>query len=212
MSNSVHYAELEEAKRGKGVWVLASIIGALVAIGLSRAVFLIPNEVDPRGEIFTEFWIVVMAGALIGAVVGIAQLLVLRSCVEQTGRWLLVSMIGGCLGAPLFVISLVITTIVAFYLVAVVDMAVSAILGHATGMFVCQVIALPIAMMLAAPVFGSVIGYAQSRVIARQARRVGSMWSWGWVLINVIAWAVVALLVTITLDKPATNFGCGILD
>lgn len=74
-------------------WMLASTLGG--AVGWGIAIILVPSELG------------ILAGAIVGAGIGVAQWLVLRRWVYQAGWWIPLSALGwalgltGLLGAPL---------------------------------------------------------------------------------------------------------------
>ena len=79
--------------REAGWWVWASTIGWLIGWLL-----IVSGEVIPPGA--GPGLTSVMAGALLGTAIGIAQWLVLRRVVHQAGWWILASIVGWTVSLP----------------------------------------------------------------------------------------------------------------
>jgi hypothetical protein len=126
---------------------------------------------------------------------------------------MLASMIGGAIGVPLYAVALVVATVLAFVFVYIVDGVVSQIIDLSTGIYVCQMMAIPITVTMAAPVFGAMVSFAQMWFMLGQPKAIPNhSLSYGWVVKNMFIWAVIALAASVVSGERAMNFGCGILD
>jgi hypothetical protein len=68
MDNRLVQVTRKDSGLEQTVWFIASVVGGIIAIFVSNALFFRPNA--SRGQILSNFWIMIIAGPIIGMLLG----------------------------------------------------------------------------------------------------------------------------------------------
>jgi hypothetical protein len=181
-------------------WFGASLLSGLLTITISNFLFYRPYAVG--GYIISSVWAVLLTAFLSGSIVSAASWLTVRRHIPSPRDWIIGSLIGGSIGTLLYVGALVLAELLSFVLMIFVEALVSGMADPATGIAACQILAIPVAVGLAAAVFGFSVS-------------VGQVWwtkawqNWGataqginWILATSGIWMLVGVIVA-TIAYPS---------
>jgi hypothetical protein len=160
-------------------WLLATMMGVILAVGIAVISSAIANNFGPVGTVVMLH----LMGALEGVVLGFTQWLVLRRYVKHIGWWVFATGVGSLIA----------------WLIGVKFMVALALVSFTNTMTTTTLWALQQAVFWMGAWVGTILGIAQWLVLRSHVHK-----GVGWVLANALAWGLGLLVafMSVTWTKP----------
>ncbi len=156
-------------------WVLATIVGGVIGIGIASVASIMANTLGPINAPINVVMLLHVVGALEGMALGFTQWLVLRRYIKHVGGWIVATSIGAIAAWLIGLKVIVVLTLIFF----------NGVMAETTPLALLK------SVFWLGTWMGAVVGLAQWLVLRTHVRR-GIIW----VLANALAWGL-GLLVAV---------------